>query len=253
MKRFFPCLLAVLLALSCGCAAPASGSAEIPQEILGEMDEETRSSLVGPAKYVALTFDDGPRAKTTGPLLDGLLERGVNATFFLVGEQIEGNEELIHRMADEGHQIGNHTYSHVRLLTAEKNTVIEEIQKTEVILENLLGKSGFWLRPPYGLIGKERAALVKTPMIYWSLDPQDWKLLNADAVVEYVLGNVQPGDIILLHDFYPTSVDAALRIIDQLQSQGYAFVTVEELFRIQGVQPQPGTLYAAPDRPKDLK
>ncbi len=256
MKRLFPCLLAALLVLACGCGGPdvpASGSAEVPQEILGEMDEETRANLVEPPKYVALTFDDGPRAKTTGPLLDGLLERGVNATFFLVGEQIEGNEDLVQRMADEGHQIGNHTYSHVRLLTAEKNTVIEEIQKTEVILDHLLDGGEYWLRPPYGLIDEERAALVKTPMVYWSLDPQDWKKLNADGVVEYVVNNIQPGDIVLLHDFYPTSVDAALRIIDQLQSQGYSFVTVEELFRIQGVQPQAGVLYASPNRTRDLE
>lgn len=151
-------------------------------------------------------------------------------------------------MAAEGHQVGNHTYSHVRLLTAEKNTVLEEIQKAEVILQNILGEGSFWLRPPYGLIDSQRAGQVKTPMIYWSLDPEDWKLLDAEKVVAYVTENVCPGDIILMHDFYPTSVDAALEIIDRLTACGYTFVTVEELFRIQGISPQNGVLYASPQQ-----
>ena len=148
--------------------------------------------------------------------------------------------------------IGNHTYSHVRLLKAEKDAVVEEIHKTETLLKEAVGEGDFWLRPPYGLIGGERSQLIRTPMIYWSVDPQDWKLLDKDKVVAAVLEDVEPGDIILLHDFYSTSVDAALEIIDRLQKDGYAFVTVEELFRIQGVEPQAGKLYARPDRVREL-
>ena len=105
---------------------------------------------------------------------------------------------------------------------------------------------------PYGGIDAARAAQIRTPMVYWSVDPQDWKLLDAGKVVEAVTGCVQPGDIILLHDFYPTSVDAALEIVDRLQGAGYTFVTVEELFRIQGVEPRPGTLYARPGKVREL-
>lgn len=255
MKHYFSAFLAGALLLPlAACAQPvepdlsgyASGSAEIPIEILGELDEQTLEELVEEPKYVALTFDDGPRADTTMRLLDGLLERGAAATFFVIGEQVPGNEALLKRMKTEGHQIGNHTYSHVRLLKADTDTVVEEIHKTEVLLREAVGEGSYWLRPPYGLIGAQRAKLVKTPMIYWSVDPQDWKLLDAQKVVNAVLGTVQPGDIILLHDFYPTSVDAALEIIDKLQAEGYAFVTVEELFRIQGVEPQAGVLYASP-------
>lgn len=259
-KGYLLCFLAALPLCLAGCdgtvepdlSAYVVGGAEIPKEILGEMDEETRRELVEDPKYVALTFDDGPRADTTGMLLNGLLERGAVATFFVIGEQVTGNEALLKRMAAEGHQIGNHTYSHVRLLTAEKNTVIEEVQKTEVILKNLLGEREFWLRPPYGMIDRQRSALIKTPMIYWSLDPEDWKLLDAAKVVDYVMGHVKPGDIILMHDFYPTSVDAALEIVDRLQAQGYTFVTVEELFRIQKVTPQTGVLYASPLQTRQL-
>lgn len=259
MKKIICMLLAAVSLLpAAACARPvepdlsayenAAGKAEIPVEILGELDGETLEDLVEKQKYVALTFDDGPRADTTARLLDGLLERGAAATFFVIGEQVPGNKGLLQRMKAEGHQIGNHTYSHVRLLKADGDTVVEEIHKTEVLLQEAVGEGSFWLRPPYGLIGGERAKLIKTPMIYWSVDPQDWKLLNTDKVVAAVLDAVQPGDIILLHDFYATSVDAALEIIDRLQEDGYAFVTVEELFRIQGVEPQAGTLYARPDR-----
>lgn len=226
--------------------AETSGNAEIPAEILETLDMETRQNLVEEPKYLALTFDDGPRRGTTDLLLDGLLERGVVATFFIVGEQVEGNEDILQRMKAEGHQIGNHTYTHVRLLTAEKDTVVEEIHKTEVILRNLLGEGEYWLRPPYGLIDTERAKLVTTPMIYWTLDPEDWKLLNTKKVVNCVMEQVRAGDVILLHDFYPTSVDAALELIDKLQAEGYTFVTVEELFRIQNITPKAGVMYASP-------
>ena len=161
LVRYGAFFLAVLLLTACGGgnnAVSAGGGAEIPEEILGELDQETLQELVEEPKYVALTFDDGPRRDTTSLLLDGLLERGVPATFFVIGQQIAGNEDLLERMKAEGHQIGNHTYSHTRLLTADTDKVVEEIQKTEVLLTELLGEDDYWLRPPYGAIGKTRAA-----------------------------------------------------------------------------------------------
>ena len=227
---------------------------EIPKEIWGQLDEEVRNSIAEGTKYVALTFDDGPRYETTSALLDGLQERGAQATFFVIGTQIMcgENAELLERMIDEGHQVGNHTYSHVRLLSAEESTVLEEIQKNDIILKNILGEEEYWLRPPYGLIDSKRAKLVETPMIYWTLDPEDWKWLDTKKVVDLVVSRVKAGDIILLHDFYPSSVEAALEIIDILQPQGYVFVTVEELFGIYGVMPEDGVLYASPEQIRPL-
>lgn len=222
---------------------------EIPGQIWEQLDERTRSVIVEGTKYVALTFDDGPRAETTALLLDGLLERGAQATFFVIGTQIlcSGNEALLKRMVEEGHQIGNHTFSHERLLTAAEGTVIEEIKKNVVILNSILGENDYWLRPPYGLIDSRRARLVDTPMIYWTLDPEDWKLLDAKKVADLVVQEIQAGDIVLLHDFYPSSVEAALEIIDRLKAEGYVFVTVQELFEIYGVIPENGMLYASPE------
>ena len=255
LARYGPIFLAILLLTACGggSAVSAGGGAEIPEEILGELDEETLEGLVEGPKYVALTFDDGPRRDTTSVLLDGLLERGVPATFFVIGRQIPGNEDLLRRMRAEGHQVGNHTYDHTRLLEAEPEEVVEEIHKTEVLLTELLGEGDYWLRPPYGAIDETRSALVETPMIYWTVDPEDWKLLDAAKVADHVVSHAEPWGILLLHDFYPTGVEAALEIVDRLQGEGYTFVTVEELFRIRGVTPQAGLLYASPDRLRPLE
>lgn len=228
---------------------------EIPAEIWGQLDEQTRTAIAEGVKYIALTFDDGPRCETTSALLDGLKERGAQATFFVIGSQVmcTGNEGLLERMAAEGHQIGNHTYSHERLVDIEVSRVIEEIRKNEVILKNALGDGDYWLRPPYGLIDSPRAEQVETPMVYWTLDPEDWKWLDAKKVTELVTNCVEAGDIILLHDFYPSSVEAALAIIDRLQPLGYVFVTVEELFRIYGTEAEDGVLYASPEQIRPIQ
>lgn len=261
MKKALSLLLGILtIGLSSGCDRDvepdltdyASGPAQIPMEILGDLDGETRQALTGEPKYVALTFDDGPRADTTGRLLEGLSARGAAATFFIIGEQVHGNEYLLCRMAADGHQIGNHTYSHTRLTKVDTEHMVEEINKSEVVLREVVGERSFWLRPPYGQMDTKRAKQIKTPMIYWSVDPQDWKLLDTGKVVEAVVSTVQSGDIVLLHDFYATSVDAALEIVDRLQAEGFIFVTVEELFRIQGVTPQAGVLYAKPGKTRPL-
>ncbi|MCF2663411.1 polysaccharide deacetylase family protein [Oscillibacter valericigenes] len=205
----------------------ADGAAQIPAE----------------TNYVALTFDDGPRRGTTDRLLEGLKERGASATFFLVGEEAERYPELVRRMQAEGHQVGNHTWSHVRLEGASTAVIQEEVGKTEELLETLLGGSGYWLRPPYGLITPGTEKLVRVPMVKWSVDPRDWENKNTDKVVQAILKHVKPNSIILLHDIYDTSVDAALKVVDTLEAQGYCFVTVEELLCLNGVTPEAGELY----------
>ncbi|MBU5627975.1 polysaccharide deacetylase family protein [Oscillibacter sp. MSJ-2] len=198
--------------------------------------------------YVALTFDDGPRRVTTERLLDGLRQRGASATFFLIGQQIEENADVVQRMKAEGHQVGNHTWSHVKIEGMKQGEAQEEIRLTDQLLKELLGEDTYWLRPPYGLIEQRERPWITVPMVQWSVDPEDWKYQNADRVVSSVLNHVEPGSIILLHDTYPTSVDAALRIVDTLQGQGYEFVTVEELLALSGVAPQAGTMYLSADQ-----
>ncbi len=197
----------------------------------------------GDPPLVALTFDDGPRGATTGPLLDGLALREVPATFFLVGERIQGNEELIRRMALDGHQIGVHTYGHVILKSLSRQDFDLQVGKTRALLTDVLGEGEFWLRPPYGMIDRTDAQWAGSPLVLWSVDPEDWKDSDVDRIVAAVLEHVGDGDIILMHDIFHSSVDAALRVVDALLSQGYCFVTVEQLMEERQLTPENGVQY----------
>lgn len=199
----------------------------------------------GEPPLVALTFDDGPRNTTTGRLLEGLALREVPATFFLVGERIAGSEELIQNMAQAGHQVGIHTYDHVMITDLSRKDYNIQVGKTRDLLTEILGTGDYWLRPPYGIVDHSVMKWEDGPLILWSVDPEDWKDKNADRITEAVVERVRDGDIILMHDIYDSSVDAALRVVDRLLEQGYCFVTVEQLMALRGTAPAAGRLYTA--------
>jgi peptidoglycan/xylan/chitin deacetylase (PgdA/CDA1 family) len=180
-------------------------------------------------KVVALTFDDGPHETYTLQLLDGLQKRGVKVTFFLMGQNISGNEALVRRMQQEGHLIGNHSYRHIPLTKAAEDMVCEAVEHTEQIIENITGNRPKYLRPPYGDWNENLECRLNLTTVFWSVDSLDWKLQNKARIVNLVENKVRNGDIILMHDIFPESVEAALEIIDQLTAEGYQFVTVDEL------------------------
>lgn len=180
-------------------------------------------------KRVAITFDDGPHETYTEMLLQGLRERNVKATFFLVGENITGHEDIVKEMYEDGHLIGNHTYSHVILNKVSEDTALYEINRTNELIEKVTGVRTAYIRPPYG--GWDESMLYEVDMqpVFWNIDPQDWNTANVAAVVNSVVMNVNDGDIILMHDIFLSSVTASLEIIDILKSQGFIFVTVDEI------------------------
>ncbi len=180
-------------------------------------------------RCIAITFDDGPNPKSTERLLDGLKERNVKATFFLVGKNIEGNEEIIQRMYEEGHLIGNHTYTHVQLDTINMNMARSEIVQTNEKITEVIGECPKYIRPPFGAYSDKLLLEINMMPILWSIDPEDWATKDIRAIVNKVTKNIKCNDIILLHDIYDTSVEAALEIIDILQSQGYVFVTADQI------------------------
>ena len=180
-------------------------------------------------KRLALTFDDGPHPYYTDLLLDGLADRGVKATFFLLGENIEGREDVIRRMSGEGHLIGNHTFYHVDINSLSMEEACAEIQDTSEAIRAITGQQVEYVRPPYGSWNKELECRVMMIPVFWTLDTLDWKVKNADQIVREVLSDVEENDVILMHDSYRTTVDAALRIVDALQEKGYEFVTADEL------------------------
>ena len=180
-------------------------------------------------KHIALTFDDGPHPYYTEQLLDGLKERGVIATFFVTGEHATLHPELIIRMQEEGHVIGNHTYSHMQLRQDNRDAFKKELQQTNKILKELTGEDVVYVRPPYGSWDKELEKELNMIPVLWSVDPLDWCTENVQTVVRRVREKVQDNSIILMHDYFDTSVTAALQIVDELLEEGYEFVTVEEM------------------------
>ena len=195
-------------------------------------------------KLIALTFDDGPRRSTTTRLLDGLAERGVTATFFLIGCQIANNEDVIRRMDREGHQIGIHTFDHMQLTELNQADFDAQVETTRTLLKDLLGHNDFLLRPPFGKWDEGVRTRANCPIILWSIDPEDWDDKNTARVVEQVVSQAQDGSIILLHDIYPESVDAALQIVDCLHAQGYYFCTIDQLFAARGRSLEQGEVYS---------
>ncbi len=199
-------------------------------------------------KYVALTFDDGPSGRFTRHLLEGLEERQAVATFFLCGYRLEQYPDLAGEILDKGHEIGHHGYSHDAMNAMSRSSLERELTRTEEILLEQTGEAPRLLRPPGGCCNdlvRELARNHGLALVTWSVDPRDWATGNRDAIVRSVVENAGDGDIILLHDMSDSSVDAALEIVDRLQSQGFRFVTVSQLAALRGDALQAGCLYTA--------
>lgn len=183
----------------------------------------------GELKKIALTFDDGPHPIYTPELLEGLKERGVVATFFVTGANASLYPELIEQMQNEGHMVGNHTYHHVQLSRVGEQAFLQELAETNYVLEEILGEEIEYVRPPFGEWTKSIEQEINMFPVLWDIDPLDWCTGNAQKIVNKVLDQAEDNQIILMHDEYATSVEAALQIIDTLVEEGYEFVTVEEI------------------------
>ncbi|WP_020061978.1 peptidoglycan-N-acetylglucosamine deacetylase [Bacillus sp. 123MFChir2] len=186
---------------------------------------------------VALTFDDGPDLIYTPQVLNKLKKHGVKATFFLLGENAERYPEVVKRIVNEGHIIGNHTYNHPNLIKIDDKQYHEQMLKTEKILQNLTGYAPKFFRPPYGIINENQmkwATEQNFMIIQWSVDTLDWKGLNAKEITNKVLGNSFPGSILLQHTApggnLQGSVDALDHFIPNLISNGARFVTLPNMF-----------------------
>ena len=195
-------------------------------------------------KLVALTFDDGPSGRFTRKLLEGLEERDAKATFLLCGYRMEQYPELTERIIEEGHEIGLHGYSHKPMRDMCQRDTVQDIRKAMALLPE--GCEVSFLRPPGGLCSECIQTVVKEfglSILHWSVDPKDWAIHDAKAIEKAVISHVRDGDVILLHDMSDSSVDAALKIVDELQEQGFRFVTASELAQARNITLVPGTKY----------
>ncbi len=205
-------------------------------------------------KYVALTFDDGPSGKYTQQLLDGLYDRGVKATFFLCGYRMQEFPEITQRIFSEGHEIGYHGYSHNNMKAMSRREIAREIMDSQMLLPE--DCDPVFLRPPGGCCSdgvRQVAEARQLAILSWSVDPRDWATRDTMAIERSVLGDIQDGDIVLLHDMTASSVQAALDIIDALMESDFRMVTVSELARIRKVKLKPGQVYTHfPRKEEDL-
>lgn len=183
---------------------------------------------------VALTFDDGPTRQYTTMILDCLKENHAYATFFVLGSRIDNATDLLERMVLEGSEIGNHTYSHKQLTTLDEINIANEIKETNEKIYQVTRNHPSILRPPYGSYNESVVNhLGEMRIVTWSVDSEDWRSKNAEIIVNKVMSEVKDRDIILLHDLYLSSAQAACMLIPRLQEEGYQLVTVSDLYSFE--------------------
>ena len=180
-------------------------------------------------KRIAITFDDGPNPNYTEMLLEGLKERGVHATFFLIGAEAEKYPEIVKKIQEDGHLIGTHSYEHVNLCNLSDSAAIEQVDKTNQAIYEITGVYPEYIRPPFGCWKSNLDYETKMIEVLWDIDPLDWKTSNSDVITKRVVDKAEENSIILLHDASESSVNAAFKIIDELQKEGYTFVTVDKI------------------------
>lgn len=189
-------------------------------------------------KLLALTFDDGP-GQYTEELLDCLEANNAHATFFMLGQNVSYYPETVQRMADIGCEIGSHSWDHPQLSTLSLESVAKQFSDTDNALIEACGQPATVARAPYGDGNTDIYNTAGKPFFMWSLDTEDWRLMDADADYNVVVnGDLTDGTIILMHDIHQPSVQAAIRFIPDLIAQGYKFVTVSEMAEAKNVDLQ---------------
>jgi peptidoglycan/xylan/chitin deacetylase (PgdA/CDA1 family) len=211
--------------------------------------------------FIAMTFDDGPSAENTPRLLEMLKQRNIKATFFLIGQNAASNPEIVRRILADGHEIGNHSWTHPQLSKLSDEKVTAEITKTQEAIKSASGFTPTLLRPPYGAITPRQREWIENQfglnVILWSVDPFDWKRPGASVITQRILSQVRPGSIILSHDIHKQTVDAMPATLDGLIRKGYKFVTVTQLIAMNKPKPTPSpAVKSAADQanpPKSVK
>lgn len=220
-------------------------AAQSGQEASGEAVQESGGRVIDPGRpMVALTFDDGPYAPVGNQIMDCLAQYGGKATFYVVGNRCASYQTEMQRMAAEGHEIGNHTFEHKYLNKLNGEQIQYQVNKGSEAIQAASGVAPATVRLPGGNKNATVLANVNAPMIMWSIDTLDWKTKNTQSTVDKVLGSVRDGDIVLMHELYAPTGNAAVQIIPALVDRGYQLVTVSELAQYRGGL-QNGQIYSA--------
>ena len=211
-------------------AAPSPTTAASPA---GSPVKHSYNSCNVDGPYIAMTFDDGPHETNTPRLLDMLKQRGLKATFYVVGQCVVEYPDIMKRIAAEGHEIGNHSWSHPALNSVGAESLRKQMDSTTAAIVKSTGIRPATMRPPYGATSARLNKLFDEQygmkVILWSVDPLDWKNRNSATVASRIIQGAHPGAIILAHDIHATTVAAMPEVFDTLLAKGYKFVTVSEL------------------------
>lgn len=217
----------------------ADGQARDASQRSGQFQSNSRASnhvfhsVHVSGSYIAITFDDGPNGKLTPKLLDLLGEKKIKATFFVLGENAVRYPAILKRAFTEGHEIGNHSWSHTNFAKASEERVRTELQKTEDVIWQAIGVRPTIMRPPYGELTPSQRQWVYTEFGYsvvlWDVDPLDWKEPGPAVIAERIVGKARAGSIVLSHDIHAQTIAAMPGALDGLIAKGFKFVTVSEL------------------------
>jgi peptidoglycan/xylan/chitin deacetylase (PgdA/CDA1 family) len=241
--------------------SPSPTPASSPEASTGASKPATWFSVNVDGPYIAMTFDDGPSPETTPRLLDILKQRNIKATFFMIGQNAERNPAIVKRILAEGHEIGNHSWTHPQLSKLSDDRVTEEINKTQNAIKDSSGYTPVLMRPPYGAITARQKDWIEKQfglsVIIWSVDPFDWKRPGASVIEERILAGARPGAIVLSHDIHKQTVDAMPATLDALAAKGFKFVTVSQLIAMNkpksSATPSPQSRPSGSPRPSPAK
>ena len=241
-RLLFFCFATLSFALELG-AEPTPAKRVAAREIRATPEEPsiTFNSVHVDGPYIALTFDDGPSAALTPKLLDLLAAHHIKATFFVIGENVAEHPEIVSRAAREGHEIGNHSWSHPNLGKMSDESVRRQLRQTDDAIKSATGNRPTLMRPPYGSITAREKRWIHDEfgydIILWDVDPYDWKRPGPAVVRARILKETRPGSIVLSHDIHPGTIEAMPSTFDELEAKGFKFVTVSELIRMAAAQP----------------
>jgi peptidoglycan/xylan/chitin deacetylase (PgdA/CDA1 family) len=238
LSMFIPRLLLFALVAFSGVSPVGAEDASADQSPAPGSNEPriTFSAVHVDGPYIAMTFDDGPQATLTPKLLDLLAAHHIKATFFVIGQNVAEHPQIVARAAREGHEIGNHTWSHPKLGKMSDENVRRELRRTDEIIKSAIGKRPTLMRPPYGSITTRQKHWIHDEfgyqVILWDVDPLDWKRPGPAVVCNRILKETRPGSIVLSHDIHPGTIEAMPATLKQLEAKGFQFVTVSALIQM---------------------
>jgi peptidoglycan/xylan/chitin deacetylase (PgdA/CDA1 family) len=233
------CSLIASCWLTCvaSAATPAAAPAAVNKSSAATEPQITFSFVHVDGPYIALTLDDGPHGKLTPRLLDLLAARHIKVTFFVIGENVTEHPEIVARAAHEGHEIGNHSWSHPNFAKMSDDAVRRQLQRTDDAIKTATGARPTLLRPPYGSLSARQKRWIHDEFGYrivlWDVDPLDWKRPGPAVVRNRIVKQTRAGSIVLAHDIHPGTIEAMPAILDDLETKGFKFVTVSELIQMR--------------------